>query len=291
MQDQWYGDNRDLVKWGTLIELARRYEVRHILQVLYYRRARIHVGGKEVEIAKEVTHHFLRDVKLISNLKVKAQPKENVKRKHDCLCGCGFQTWNIYAPGHDARVKGILLKIERGDLRTSDCPEAVIPFVKWSGQWRLEGFRLTAAPVRIPGRDDVEYTGELVLSNMISVEVLDREFDDRNEYLKYVTKAINGRGVKPGIVFLDPDTGIEPPRSKSGPTHVLESELKAIWESLNESDVIVFYQHQRRIPDWKNTLQNQFASAIKVHSVKRAHAPSIASDVVFFFAQKERSCV
>ena len=290
MQDRWYGDNRDLVKWGTLFELARRYEAKQILQILYYRRAKIEIDGEVVEIAKEVTHHFLRDVNLIRNLKVTTQSEENLKQPHDCVC-CKDQTSSIFAPGHDARVKSILLRIERGELEKSVCPEKVAPFVKWSGQWQSEGFRLTAAPVRIPGRDDVEYTGELVLSNMISVEVLDREFDDRNEYLKYVTKAINGRGVKPGIVFLDPDTGIEPPRSKSGPTHVLESELKAIWESLNESDVIVFYQHQRRIPDWKNTLQNQFASAIKVHSVKRAHAPSIASDVVFFFAQKERSCV
>jgi hypothetical protein len=37
MQDQWYGDKRDLVKWGTLLELARKYQVTQILQVLYHR--------------------------------------------------------------------------------------------------------------------------------------------------------------------------------------------------------------------------------------------------------------
>ena len=38
MQDRWYGDNRDLVKWGTQLELAQKYRVKHILQVLYYRK-------------------------------------------------------------------------------------------------------------------------------------------------------------------------------------------------------------------------------------------------------------
>ena len=37
MRDQWYADNRDLVKWGILLRLAERYATKHILQILYYR--------------------------------------------------------------------------------------------------------------------------------------------------------------------------------------------------------------------------------------------------------------
>jgi hypothetical protein len=37
MRDIWYGDRRDLVKWGVLVELAARHDARHILQVLYPR--------------------------------------------------------------------------------------------------------------------------------------------------------------------------------------------------------------------------------------------------------------
>jgi len=91
-----------------------------------------------------------------------AAPKEKKEKKpkstHDCLCGCGNETASLYAPGHDARVKGILLKVERGDLEKSAIPETVVPFVKFVGKWKTEGFKLTAAPVKVPGRDEIENT-------------------------------------------------------------------------------------------------------------------------------------
>ena len=91
--------------------------------------------------------------------KKKAEPKaKKLKKTHDCLCGCGTETLSLYAPGHDARVKGILLKVERGDLEKSAVPETVAPFVKWAGKWKTEGFKLTAAPVKVPGRDEIENT-------------------------------------------------------------------------------------------------------------------------------------
>ncbi|MGD0631768.1 MAG: hypothetical protein ABR987_20750, partial [Terracidiphilus sp.] len=135
MQDRWYGDHRDLVKWGTLLEFAGRYHAKHILQVLYYRKSnwpQIEVGGTNVDIAQEVIQHF-RDVNSIRNL------------------ACPFP-----------------------------------------------------------------------------VEVVNEEFVDRGSYLRIVTSAIQARIVRPGIVFLDPDTGLEPPSGNYGPTHVLDSELQSI---------------------------------------------------------------
>ncbi len=288
MQDRWYGDNRDLVKWGTLFELARRYEAKQILQILYYRRAKIEIDGEVVEIAKEVTHHFLRDVNLIRNLKVTTQSEENLKQPHDCVC-CKDQTSSIFAPGHDARVKSILLRIERGELEKSVCPEKVAPFVKWSGQWNTEGFKLTAAPVRIPGRDDVEYTGEQIMNNMVPIEVLDREFGDRKKYHEYVIAAIKARSNKPGIIFLDPDIGLEPPIADAGLEHVLNDEVYLIWSSLSSGDVLVFYQHKPHIHGWIKTKKDQFANAIEIKSeyVKTAYAKEIAPDVAFLFARRE----
>jgi hypothetical protein len=70
MRDQWYGDHRDLVKWGTLLELARRSRLRHILQVLYYRKSdwqQIQVDGEGTQIAEEVILHF-RDSTSIQRL-------------------------------------------------------------------------------------------------------------------------------------------------------------------------------------------------------------------------------
>lgn len=88
----------------------------------------------------------------------KAPKEKKLKKTHNCLCGCGAETLSLYAPGHDARVKGILLKVERGDLEKSAIPETVIPFVKFVGKWKTEGFKLTAAPVKVPGRDEIENT-------------------------------------------------------------------------------------------------------------------------------------
>ncbi len=37
MQDRWYGDNRDLIKWGVLLRLAATFEASRILQIVFYR--------------------------------------------------------------------------------------------------------------------------------------------------------------------------------------------------------------------------------------------------------------
>ena len=193
MQDQWYGDKRDLVKWGTLLELARKYQVMQILQVLYHRSNTwnpIEIDGNFVPIPQEVIQHF-RDAKSICNL-----------------------------------------------------------------------------------------------NSSVPVQVLSQTFSDRDEYLQYVISEIQVRKEIKKIVFLDPDTGLEPRGGHPNWKHVLESELETIWDSLSERDALVLYQHQPHIPDWIDTKKTQFAQVIRVQDAKRAYAPLIAPDVVFFFAQK-----
>jgi len=70
MKDTWYGDNRDLVKWGTLVHLARSEQIRTVIQVAFLRKGKrppLQTGQDEVEIAQEVWQH-LRDVNLICGL-------------------------------------------------------------------------------------------------------------------------------------------------------------------------------------------------------------------------------
>lgn len=89
-----------------------------------------------------------------------AEPKAKPMRKtHDCLCGCGQETLSLFSPGHDARVKGIILKVERGDLDRNAIPDLCQPFVSFKGKWKTDGFVLTKSPVRIPNRPEVEHTG------------------------------------------------------------------------------------------------------------------------------------
>ena len=71
MRDQWYGDNRDVVKWSALVYLARRDGVSAILHVAMYRPDRppeplATVRGK-VPPAVEVIRHF-RDLDDIQRL-------------------------------------------------------------------------------------------------------------------------------------------------------------------------------------------------------------------------------
>lgn len=61
MRDQWYADNRDLVKWSVLLTLAQQFSVKHILQVLYYRSSswpQVELDGKFVDIPQSVIRHF-----------------------------------------------------------------------------------------------------------------------------------------------------------------------------------------------------------------------------------------
>lgn len=57
--------------------------------------------------------------------KLGAQPRP-------CACGCGEATgggW--FRPGHDARLKGLLLRVERGEPKEKLLPAVVVERHKW----------------------------------------------------------------------------------------------------------------------------------------------------------------
>lgn len=75
---------------------------------------------------------------------VAAQPKapkaEKVKR--NCACGCvdpetnaRTQVGGYFAMGHDARYKGWMIKIERGQMAVKDLPPTVQKEVAAAGGW------------------------------------------------------------------------------------------------------------------------------------------------------------
>ena len=73
MRDQWYGDNRDLVKWSALVHLAQREAVSVILHVAMYRpgpaTAPLATAHGKVDPPAEVFRHF-RDLDDIQRLAV-----------------------------------------------------------------------------------------------------------------------------------------------------------------------------------------------------------------------------
>ena len=125
------------------------------------------------------------------------------------------------------------------------------------------------------------------LSSYIKISVFDKVFNNREDYLNQVKEYIKSFADH-SIVFLDPDTGLEPkdPNLK----HVLEIEVFEIWSALKENDILVFYQHQtnRDGQPWIDEKRTQLEKAIKVSkgSVKVAYGPMMARDVAFFYISK-----
>ena len=196
MHDKWYGDNRDLVKWGTLLELAHRYGARHILQVLYKRKTewgQLEIDGQIVELPDAVIRHFRNSAAI-------------------------------------------------GTMRC-ECDIEIVPEIN----------------------------------------------EGREDYHQVVLCKLQARKKFPGIVFLDPDTGLEPP-SRPGLQHVRAADLEEIWRAMQPRDVLVLYQHQtnRNGRRWIKPKRTQFEHALKINqgSSKLARATKIASDVAFIFAQK-----
>lgn len=120
------------------------------------------------------------------------------------------------------------------------------------------------------------------------IEVFDQKFshearqiytDDLCEKLKLIREK--------KIVFLDPDTGLEP--GKCATEHVTRKEVKQIYGSLNPGDFLVFYQHKFRSSKWHEIRCSELAQAcgLSESKVKTWKANEIASDVIFFFTEKE----
>lgn len=120
------------------------------------------------------------------------------------------------------------------------------------------------------------------------VTVFDPVFQDRAVHQQPVLAFLPAFAQERCIVFLDPDTGLEP----RNPTldHVLGSEAQAIWDVMKSGDVFAFYQHQtnRAGQPWIEPKRLQLAQAIGVpeQALKIASGPDIAQDVVFFYVEK-----
>ena len=121
------------------------------------------------------------------------------------------------------------------------------------------------------------------------VEVIDSPFQDRDRYRQVIIDEVARQ--HPCIVFLDPDTGLEPDR-RPGLEHVLASEVEHIWNNMVTGDVLAFYQHQtnRNGRPWIEPKRKQFEKALKLArgSVKVAVGSEIAGarDVAIYYCQK-----
>jgi hypothetical protein len=195
MQDKWYSDNRDILKWSVLLTIGEQNKAKRILQIAYYRPStfpQIEVDKKKYQIPDQVIAHF-RDVRSVNKL-----------------------------------------------------------------------------------------------ASTIHINVFDNLFDNRAEYLEAVKNYIKSFEQEKCVLFLDPDTGLQPNNLK--PEHVSNTEVKAIWAATKIGDTFAFYQHQtnRNGQEWIEPKRIQLAGALGVATniVKVAKSNALARDVVLIFAAK-----
>jgi len=68
MKDQWYADDRNLIKWEGLVHLYNSTGITNVIQVAYFRESLwlpLHFNSEKVTIPNNVITHFRskRDVK------------------------------------------------------------------------------------------------------------------------------------------------------------------------------------------------------------------------------------
>ncbi|MFN3716710.1 MAG: hypothetical protein ACK4R8_08315 [Thiobacillus sp.] len=75
MRDQWYSDNRDLIKWSVLLLLARKISADRIIQIAFLNPSEfgeVEIDGEHHLIPDEVLSQF-RDIRGITGLSRKPQ--------------------------------------------------------------------------------------------------------------------------------------------------------------------------------------------------------------------------
>jgi hypothetical protein len=135
---------------------------------------------------------------------------------------------------------------------------------------------------------DIDDIQRLASAERLRIHMFKQPFShrQRHQYVAGAVEAISKMDQKQKIVFLDPDTGIEPgtPNAK----HVTSHDIEAYWGAISPMDWLVMYQHKRQSEKgWLATTQNQFRQACNGATVSVFQGPDIAHDVAFFAAQKE----
>ena len=190
-----------------------------------------------------------------------------------------------YADNRDLIKWGILLRLA-GSFEASRILQLAFYRPSKFGQLVIDGQAHSIPQEVIAHFRNLRTIGSI--SSEIRVTVFDSVFEDRPTHLQEVLALLPAFGRERCIIFLDPDTGLEPQNPSLD--HVLNDEAGTIWTNMKNGDIFAFYQHQtnRAGQPWIEPKRSQLAEALQVQpdAIKMAQAPDIANDVVFFFIQK-----
>jgi hypothetical protein len=120
--------------------------------------------------------------------------------------------------------------------------------------------------------------------------------NNRQKYTDFICEYIIKDTDKKRIVFLDPDTGLQPKRISD--TTVTEKEVKKIWNTLKNGDYLVFYQHRFFDKEWIIKRKKKLADIcglleknVNMWFAQKAaknngDSAKLANDVVFYYLEK-----
>jgi len=178
---------------------------------------------------------------------------------------------------------GVLVQLARDKkLRTI----VQVPYLRKKGlpHFCFDNERLRIAPEVWDFFRNIKSVERLGKKVGVTVKVIKEEFSPtaagRKAYLDCIGRHLQACE-RPLLLFLDPDTGLEP--TKATVEHATESEIKHAWhEELQRGDWLVLYQHRRRGLALKAVIKDvsrQVSEICGVESVKVARSEEVGKDV------------
>lgn len=125
----------------------------------------------------------------------------------------------------------------------------------------------------------------------LKIIVLDQLFDPgkRSDYINMIglhLEEINKEIKSRKIIFLDPDTGIEPENAK--PEHVTEHDLREIWNRIKNGDLLAIYQHADHTKKWLDERKQKMSNTCDGVCINTILGKDIASDVAILWCCKTK---
>ncbi len=118
----------------------------------------------------------------------------------------------------------------------------------------------------------------------LSIAVIDKEFDPdhRKSYLSEIKAEIN-EARRPLVLFLDPDTGLQP--KKCRPEHTSITEIQELWSILKPGEWLILYQHARHSLDWSESVASELSFLCNGSKANIVRSDDTGKDVAFICMQ------
>lgn len=135
---------------------------------------------------------------------------------------------------------------------------------------------------------DIRHVRGLASDSSFSVEVVPAQFnpEQRDVYIDHVWAQVE-RSKRPLLLFLDPDTGLQP--SRCSPEHTSLGEIEKLWSCLRPREWLVLYQHARRQTNWERSVARQISSLCDQADVHIARSQDVGHDVAFMCVEKNET--